>query len=333
MKKNILIFRTDRIGDFLITYPAILAIKNYFSESSLTLVSSEKNHLYAKELSFFDNIFMYPEKNIFKKAKFFFLILKKKFDYIFVFDGKDRSLISILFNSCKNKFVIYPEHKIKFPYKIFNISFIKNDGKKSIDDLYQETLRAAKIDTKTSDHYNFLKDKKCRDVYKLPINNYVHIHFDEKWFNNIYIKTLSEINPTEEDFVSFLNELVSRKNDILITTGLLKIDLLEKMKKSFFTKKTSNIYFKNLFDYKIFFVENSTFHDLEFLVKSAKILIACHGSLLQSASAFRIKILDIFEKDLEVWYLRHTKHVINYKFLHRKSFILLKQELLSFFDQ
>ena len=144
---------------------------------------------------------------------------------------------------------------------------------------------------------------------------------------------MSEINPTEEDFVSFLNVIVSRKNDILITTGLLKIDLLEKMKKSFFTKKTSNIYFRDLFDHKIFFVENSTFHDLEFLVKSAKILIACHGSLQQSASAFGIKILDIFEKKLEVWYLRHTKHFKNYKFLHRKSFILLKKELLLLFDQ
>ena len=48
------------------------------------------------------------------------------------------------------------------------------------------------------------------------------------------------------------SELISRKNDILITTGLLKIDLLEKMKKSFFTKKTSNIYFRDFFDHKIF---------------------------------------------------------------------------------
>ena len=48
----------------------------------------------------------------------------------FVFDGKDRSLISILLNSCKNKFAIYSKDKIKLLYKIFNISFIKNDGQK-----------------------------------------------------------------------------------------------------------------------------------------------------------------------------------------------------------
>ena len=309
-----------------------MAIKNYFPGSSLALASSEKNHLYAKELNFFDNVYMYPKKNILQKIKFFFFILKKKFDYIFILDGKDRSLISILFNSCKNKFVVYSKDKIKLPYKIFNISFIKNDGQKSINDLFQEMLDTSKIYTKVSSYYDFLKGKKYKDIYKLPINNYLHIHFDEKWFNNTYIKTLTEINPTEEDFESFLNELALRKNDILITTGILKLELLEKMKKSFFTKKATNIYSKEISNYKIFFIENSTFHDLEFLVKNSKTLIACHGSLQQSASAFEIKILDIFEKKQEIWYRRHTKHIKNYNFFYRKPFSLLKRELLSFFS-
>ena len=39
---------------------------------------------------------------------------------------------------------------------------------------------------------------------------------------------------------------------------------------------------------------NNIDHPIEFLVKRAKILISCHGSLQQSASSFRIKILDIF---------------------------------------
>jgi hypothetical protein len=309
-----------------------LAIKNYFPGSSLTLASSEKNHFYAKELNFFDNIYMYPKKNILQKIKFFFFILKKNFDYIFVFDGKDRSLISILLNSCKNKFAIYSKDKIKLLYKIFNISFIKNDGQKSINGLFQEMLDSSKINTQVSNYYNFLEGRKYKDIYELPINNYLHIHFDEKWFNNTYIKTLTEINPTEEDFASFLNELALRKNDILITTGILKVDLLEKMKKSFFTKKTSNIYYKEISNYKIFFIENSTFHNLEFLVKNSKTLIACHGSLQQVASAFEIKILDIFEKNQEIWYRRHTKHIKNYNFFYRKPFSLLKGELLSFFS-
>ena len=74
LKKKILIFRTDRIGDFLISCPTILAIKNYFDESSIDLVASEKNNLYAKELGIFESIYVYPKKNILKKINFFFFI-------------------------------------------------------------------------------------------------------------------------------------------------------------------------------------------------------------------------------------------------------------------
>ena len=99
----------------------------------------------------------------------------------------------------------------------------------------------------------------------------------------------------------------------------------------YFTKQKSNIYLKEFSGQKIFFVENSTFHDLEFLLQKSNTLIACHGSLQQSASAFEVRTLDIFEKKHKIWYLRHTKHIKNYKFLYRKSFALLKEELLSFF--
>ena len=121
LKKKILIFRTDRIGDFLISCPTILAIKNYFDESSIDLVASEKNNLYAKELGIFESIYVYPKKNILKKINFFFFILKKKFDYIFVLDGKDRSLIPILFNSCKKNMSYIQKNKIPIKYLILHL--------------------------------------------------------------------------------------------------------------------------------------------------------------------------------------------------------------------
>ena len=46
---------------------------------------------------------MYPKKNILQKIKFFFFILKNNFDYIFVLDGKDRSLISIFASGMDDK--------------------------------------------------------------------------------------------------------------------------------------------------------------------------------------------------------------------------------------
>ena len=56
MVNNILIFRTDRIGDLLLTCPALLTIKNNLSNSQITLIASKKNFAYAKSLQIFDKV-------------------------------------------------------------------------------------------------------------------------------------------------------------------------------------------------------------------------------------------------------------------------------------
>ena len=57
MSKKILVFRTDRIGDLIHNCPTIFTIKEYFNNSAITLISSEKNSDYAKKLKIFDYIY------------------------------------------------------------------------------------------------------------------------------------------------------------------------------------------------------------------------------------------------------------------------------------
>ena len=51
-----LIFRTDRIGDLLITCPLIATIKKHLTNSRITLITSVKNYEYAKSFGIFDKI-------------------------------------------------------------------------------------------------------------------------------------------------------------------------------------------------------------------------------------------------------------------------------------
>ena len=118
MVNNILIFRTDRIGDLLITCPAVLTIKKYLKNSRITLITSIKNHDYAKSLNFFDSVTKFPENNFVEKIKFIINLSKKKYDYILVLDGKDRSLISSIFLSSKNKVGVISKSRINFFWKI-----------------------------------------------------------------------------------------------------------------------------------------------------------------------------------------------------------------------
>ena len=67
---NYLFFRTDRIGDFLMSAVLIKSIKRNDNNSHITVITSNKNHFYIKTLSFIDDVFLYPE-NFIQKIFFF----------------------------------------------------------------------------------------------------------------------------------------------------------------------------------------------------------------------------------------------------------------------
>ena len=111
MNNKVLIFRTDRIGDLIFTCPAILAIKSNLENCEITLIASEKNYAYALSLNIFDNVLQFPKSNIIKKLKFIYNLLGKKFSYVFIFDGKERSIISTALIKSKCKVAITPKIK------------------------------------------------------------------------------------------------------------------------------------------------------------------------------------------------------------------------------
>ena len=60
------------------------------------------------------------------------------------------------------------------------------------------------------------------------MENFVQIHFDEKWFSSSYIKNYNDINPSFEEFTNFI-KVISKKNNVLITTGLFSNNLIERL--------------------------------------------------------------------------------------------------------
>ena len=105
MINEILIFRTDRIGDLLISCPAVLSLKEKIKDSRITLITSKYNYDYARSLNIFDDIRIIPRKNFIEKIKFITKLSKIKFDYILIFDGKERSVLACIF--VKSKLLIH----------------------------------------------------------------------------------------------------------------------------------------------------------------------------------------------------------------------------------
>ena len=107
-------FRTDRIGDFLLSAVLIKSIKRNDSSSHITVVGSKKNYNFIKDINFVDTAIIYPEK-FFDRFIFFFNLINKKYFFSCVLDGKKRSIFaSILINA---KVKIFCSHKLFYKYK------------------------------------------------------------------------------------------------------------------------------------------------------------------------------------------------------------------------
>ena len=53
-------------------------------------------------------------------------------------------------------------------------------------------------------------------------------HFDEKWIYNQYINKYQSIQPNNNEFDKFIEQLISKTNyNIIITTGLKKNDIMD----------------------------------------------------------------------------------------------------------
>ena len=96
--KSYLIFRTDRIGDFLLTAILIRAIKRNDPNSSIQVVGSTKNYNYIRSFKSVNEVFLLKE-GFFNRLKLLILLKKKVYQNVIIHDAKQRSKIISFFLS------------------------------------------------------------------------------------------------------------------------------------------------------------------------------------------------------------------------------------------
>ena len=305
---NTLIFRTDRIGDFIISCPFILSYKKKFKNNEITTISSEYNFDYIKNFNFIEKVI--PLKNEIKfipkvliLLKMILLLRKNSYKHIIILDGKNRSFFISLFLKGK-KSILLQGKGLKFISKFFKYKSVFNYELQH--QLKNFSFLASKLNFNINlnniniyDNYKFQK--------KLRFNNkYILIHLDEKWFVKFHYKDFTDINPNKdqlERFVNKISSLTDNKIDIVISTGTTRLEVLYEFS-SKFEKISDNLFVKNNITNKIYFINNSTFNDLESLVQSSSVLICCEGGVSHVSHNFQIKTLAFYEKSR----LQHTKY-------------------------
>ena len=289
---NYLIFRTDRIGDFLISAILIKSIIRNDPNARITVIASEKNFSYIKDFKYIHEVLLL-RNNLFDKIKLIFKLKKKIFNKIIIHDDKRRSKFITFFLKSENKILVKNNNQYS------HIKIIKNILKKTECDFHKDSL-------------NILDEK-----FPNYINNekYIHFHFDEKWIHADYIKKYVNIEPTINELINFINLIVKKSNKkLVITTGLNSPKIL----RNAFSKITNN---------KITYENNLNFIDLEKVVVKSELLISCHGAISHVAAARSIKQIDIIDKSYD--YSRWTEHFRNYNFLYRDKFNKLSDQILN----
>ena len=330
-----LVFRTDRIGDFLLSAVLINSIKRNDKNSYISVVCSIKNYEYVKSFNFVDKAILYPTGFI-KKIKFFLnLILNKSFCVI-VLDGKKRSIYSALINRSKVKILFTTKHFYKLIFNPFFSLILKDSKNKTKIQEIKAALTYLNFNFTTND-LNTLKSKKnniltLKNNFSLDKNTEtIILHLDEKWIYSDYIKSYKNIQPSPKDLNLFILNIVNfLKKNLIITSGIKKNFLIESLKFEY-ENLNKDIYMKKVNSNLIYIFDETDIFDLEYLISHSSLLISCHGAPTHIAAASNIRIFDIIDESERIFFDKWTSHFRNYNQFLRKDFKALSNEMLNSF--
>jgi ADP-heptose:LPS heptosyltransferase len=287
-----LIFRTDRVGDFLISAILLKCIKKNDPFAHITLIASNKNFSYIKTFPYVDSVIQL-NNNFLSKIITVFKLFKYKYQNIIIHDNKNRSKFISFFLKSNKKI------KIKNETEITHIEIIKDILKRMKFNYFDEALN-------TLDHH---KKNNAND------KGSIQLHFDEKWIFNDYIKKFIRIEPTEIELINFIKMIIKKSGKkIIITTGIRLPKIMQKIKPI-------------LKELEIEIYEDLNFSLLEKITSKSSILISCHGAISHVATANNIRQIDIIDKSYD--YGKWTCHFRNYKPLYRDSFNFLSNKIVE----
>ena len=318
--KNILIFRTDRLGDFIIHSRPIYELKKKFADSKIIIVCSKLNSKILDNVDYIDEKIIYDQNfSIFKKINILIKLIKIKYYAVFILDGKKFSLFCNMFLKSSHKFgFAYKYQKSIFnnlliyfkPNKLYrNIFFDKISyftsrkyliNTDSLCQKYLDLFNFFDLKLTINDNYVFQTDDKSQNKFnKLKkdynIDEYLLIHFDEKWL---------DITSKHEDLVKNIIQLQEKLQKKIILTGYKNnFEYYKYLKKSFSSIDMSNKESSLKNNSNILILDNLDIYIFERLIKNSILNISCHsGFVVQVCGANNGKILDIIhERDLK-WY-------------------------------
>ena len=310
-----LIFRTDRIGDFIFSRMITESIKTKNPSNKIDFVCSNYNSKYIKNYKDINKIFILDKYNFRLMLKNLIEINSTKYDYLIILDGKRRSIFFSTFIKAKYKLTLINNWRPYFLLKIFFDNFLINSN---VNSQYNNFITLANlIDLKVPKKIDYYKSYLFKKNNKIVIkNNFVLLHLDEKWFKGFYYGDFDFMDLDCENFKFLINTIFKRfKKSIIITNGCIKVPIFYKIINKYFKKIDSNKFESINFGRKLIFIDNTKFQDLELFVKNSSIVFCCEGAITHVSHAMQKKtyaLINSFETG-KFW----TSHMPKIKLLKR----------------
>ena len=265
-----LLFRTDRIGDFIFSRIITDAIKKNNSLHTIDVVCSKYNAKYVKNYRDLNKVYIFEKSNpklMYKNIK---EINSKRYDYLLVLDGKRRSIFFSIFLKAKYKIATVKDWR---PYLILKLFFNKYLINSEINNQYKNFIALANlINLKVEDKIDYYSGYRFKKNIKINFkSNYTLLHLDEKGFEGFYYNDFKYMNLNDNNFEILINTIFNKfKKPILITSGMFKTPTLKKILKKYFVKINNNEHISNKYKNKLKFLDNTDFQDLELIVRVTK---------------------------------------------------------------
>jgi len=161
-----LLFRTDRIGDFIFSRIIIDAIKKKNPNNTIDIVCSEYNANYVKNFRDINKIYIYNKYKVILNIKNLINLNSKRYDCLLVLDGKRRSIFLSLLINAKLKIALIKNWRPLILLKIFFNNYLINSELNSQYKNFSVLLNSINLQISNNidyyKNYNFKKKKKIK---------------------------------------------------------------------------------------------------------------------------------------------------------------------------
>ena len=314
-----LIFRTDRIGDFIFSRMFTESIKKNNPNHRVDFVCSSYNSNYVKNFKDINKIYILDKYNIRLMIKNLFEINKEKYDHLIILDGKRRSVFFSILLKAKNKIAVLKDFRPRLTLAVFFDRYFINSEIKSQFENFSSVINYLDLDIPEKIDY-FSKYKLKEIKYKNLPKKFTLLHLDEKWFEGHYYSDFKYMNLNRKNF-NFLISIIKKKfkKNIVITSGKMNVSQFNDIIDSFFIRKDKNIFISRKYKEKLIFVDKTNFRDLESIVNKSSEIICCEGAISHVSNVFNKLTIALVNYQGANTGIFWTKHMSNIKLIYRES--------------